>query len=145
MRCKEQKGILKVRSCAFNSFLDLGTYLKRLELPKGKDYILEEARKKIDWRPKECGQEELKKIFSQQWEDEAVESLWVDNTGEKVVTLTQVAQNPEEQPLNESEFRYKLTLYQIDKKVMSSYFTQMVHSKKEIEFTLKAPENNTEN
>ena len=74
----------------------MGTYLKRLELPKGKDYILEEARKKIDWRPKECGQEELEKIFSQQWEDEAVESLWVDNTGEKVVTLTQVAQNPEE-------------------------------------------------
>jgi hypothetical protein len=79
-----------------NSFLDLGTYLKRLELPKGKNYILEEARKKIDWRPKECGQEELKKIFSQQWEDEGIESLWVDKTGEKVVTLTQVAHNLEE-------------------------------------------------
>jgi hypothetical protein len=79
-----------------NSFLDLGTYLKRLELPKGKNYILEEARNKIDWRPKECGQEELKKIFSQQWEDEGIESLWVDKTGEKVVTLTQVAHNLEE-------------------------------------------------
>ena len=74
----------------------MGTYLERLELPKGKTYILEEARKKIDWLPKDCGPEELKKIFSHQWEDKVVESLWVEKTGKKVVTLTQVAQNPEE-------------------------------------------------
>ncbi len=110
----------------------MATYLKRFELPKGKDYINEEARKKVEWHPKEYGQEELKKIFSQQWEDEAVESLWVDKTGEKVVTLSQIAQNPEEVPANEGEVRYKLTLYKIDKKVMSTYFTQMVHTKKVI-------------
>jgi hypothetical protein len=74
----------------------LGTYLKRFDLPKGKDYILEEARKKIAWRPRECAMEDLKKIFSHQWEDYRVESLWVDNTGEKIVTLTQVAQDEKE-------------------------------------------------
>jgi len=65
MRCKEQKEILMVKIHALNSLLDLGTYLKRFELPKDKDYIFNEARKKIDWRPKECSLEELKKIFSQ--------------------------------------------------------------------------------
>ena len=131
-----------VKIHALNSLIDLGTYLKRFDLPKDKDYIFKEARKKIDWRPpnKEFSLEELKKIFSQQWEDEKVESLWVDNTGNKIVTLTQVEQNPAVQTLNKSEVRYKLTLYQIDKKVMSSYFTQMVHSKKEIEFTFEGPE-----
>ena len=44
----------------------------------------------IAWRPQEIGQEELKKIFSQQWEDEGVESLWVDKAGEKIVTLSKI-------------------------------------------------------
>ena len=59
MRRKERKSILKVRSYAINCLLVLGSYLERLSLPKGKVYILEEARKKIEWRPKKYSQEEL--------------------------------------------------------------------------------------
>jgi hypothetical protein len=51
MRWKEEKRILMVKFHALKSLLDLGTYLRRFELPKDKNYILEEARKKIDWRP----------------------------------------------------------------------------------------------
>ncbi len=54
-------------------------------------------------------------MFSQQWKDETVESVWFDKYGEKIVTLSNVAaQDGEENVEDVGEVNYKLTMYKID-------------------------------
>ena len=92
LKQKHQSKTLKVKVYTFTKIIDLGTYFNKHELDKDKSYLNAKALEKYPEvfkqaiKPpemkKKFSQEELKRIFSMEWNDndtdESIECIWFD-------------------------------------------------------------------